>query len=207
MKKPNRSPDVCVCFHACTYLHGDATACCGNVRARMFGKARKVSNIGSMHLKQEVGVSLRLGDKVRHRHLHSQDGYLFHRVTMSQSAHQPCIFFIDFGPHCKPHVRFNPKRAIMTMFPLKHEPQPPCAHRTPIKSRADSKLLAGFLFLDFTSWIYINFMIYPSYKMKCHTFFFFSLAIVGLLQSSSMAADIIIFGGMYFHKVYFVVLL
>lgn len=134
-------------------------------------------------------------------------GWLFipqgHDVTVSTSA---MYFFIDFGPHCKPHVRFNPKRAIMTMFPLKHEPQPPCAHRTPIKSRADSKLLAGFLFLDFTSWIYINFMIYPSYKMKCHTFFF-SLAIVGLLQSSSMAADIIIFGGMYFHKVYFVVLL
>jgi len=42
-----------------------------------------------MHLKQEVAVSLRPGEKVTHPHLHSQDLYLFHgghKVTVGTSV-------------------------------------------------------------------------------------------------------------------------
>lgn len=123
-----------------------------------------------MHLKQEVAVSFRLGDKVTRRHLHFQGVYLFHGVMVSQSAHQPCIF-IDFWLPCQPphtvwstacHYRNVPlkTRSVLSL-------QPPHAQLTPIKSRAESKLLASCLFLDFTRCINIYSMPYPNYKMNC----------------------------------------
>ena len=45
--------------------------------------------------------------------------------------------------------------------------QPPRAQLTPIKSRAELKLLAGCLFLDFTSCINIYSVPYPNYEMNC----------------------------------------
>ncbi len=122
---------------------------------------------GSVHLEQGVTVSLRLGDKVIQRHLYSQDGYLFHRVIMSQSAHQPCIF-IDFWPHCKPSHRVWSRTLHYDNVLLRTwASQPPFTQLIPIKSRVESKLLAGSLFLDFTHCSNIYFMSEQNYKTNC----------------------------------------
>lgn len=133
---------MCVCFHACTHPCGDVTAwlrihlwTCESEHVWPERSADSmtvsIECIASVHLKQEVAVSFRLGDKVTRRHLHSQGGYLFHRVMVSQSAHQPCIF-IDFWLPCQPpHTRSDPQHAIIAVSPLKHDPSCRCNHPVP----------------------------------------------------------------------------
>lgn len=113
----------------CTHI---SAGCLSRLERSATSVTLSIEHIGSMHFIEEVAFSLRLGDKVTHWPLHSRDAYLFHKVMMSQSAHQPCIF-IDFWPHCQHHTGFNLQCAIMTMSPLKHELSPHCNRPVPLQ--------------------------------------------------------------------------